>query len=70
MESCRLPNPARFCHDGRMAEFLNHNATAVFSLIGVLAGGILSFLASWLLRRRDLQMKIWERFLDRRISAH
>ncbi len=53
-----------------MPEFWNRNASAVFGLIGVCAGGILSFVANWLMRKRDLQMKIWERFLDRRISAH
>lgn len=58
----------------RMAEFLAHNVNAVFGLIGVLVGvlvsGAIQFLTSWALRNRDLHLKIWERFLDRRISAH
>ena len=53
-----------------MADFLLHNATAVFSLIGVFAGGFLSSISSWLLRRRDLTLKVWEKLLDRRITAH
>jgi hypothetical protein len=53
-----------------MAEFLNRNATAVFGLIGVLAGVFLTFLSSVLLREKDLRMRIWEGLLDRRISAH
>jgi hypothetical protein len=60
-----------------MADFFAHNPTlapAIAALIGVLVGGLLSgvftFLNAWVMRSRDLNLKLWERFLDRRITAH
>lgn len=57
-----------------MAEFLVHNAAAVLALFGVLLGGILtglwSFASGWIMRNRDLDLKIWEKLLDRRLAAH
>ena len=57
-----------------MAEFFTHNAAAVLALLGVLVGSIvtgqLSFATGWIMRKRDLDLKIWEKFLDRRIAAH
>jgi hypothetical protein len=57
-----------------MAEFFAHNAPAVLALLGVLVGsictGYLSFTTAWIMRRRDLDLKMWEKFLERRIAAH
>jgi hypothetical protein len=60
-----------------MADFFTHNSTlgaAIIALAGVLVGGLLSavftFLNAWVMRTRDLDLKLWERFLDRRITAH
>jgi hypothetical protein len=57
-----------------MVEFFTHNAAAVLALLGVLVGAIvtggLTFAAGWIMRKRDLDLKIWEKFLDRRIAAH
>lgn len=60
-----------------MADFFAHNPTlapAIAALVGVLVGGLLSgvftFLNAWVMRNRDLNLKLWERFLDRRITAH
>jgi hypothetical protein len=30
----------------------------------------LALLNAWIMRNRDLNLKLWERFLDRRITAH
>ncbi len=53
-----------------MAQFLAEHASAIFALMGTLVGGMVSYVGSWFLRRRDLDLRLWERFLDRRISAH
>jgi len=53
-----------------MADFFVHNTAAILALVGVLVGAGLTFLSSWVMRNRDLELKIWEKFLDRRIDAH
>jgi hypothetical protein len=57
-----------------MAELFTHNAAAVLALLGVLVGvivtGGLTFANGWIMRKRDLDLKIWEKLLDRRIAAH
>jgi hypothetical protein len=39
------------------------------ALGAILTGGF-ALLNSWVMRNRDLNLKLWERFLDRRITAH
>ena len=55
-----------------MAELLKNGA--VIALIGVFIGAVLtgafSLLNAWVTRNRDFNLKLWERFLDRRITAH
>ena len=51
-------------------EFLRQNASAVFAVAGVLLGGVLTFAANWRLRKRDYDLRAWERLLDRRVAAH
>jgi hypothetical protein len=51
-------------------EFISNNAAAVVGLAGALVGAILTYFTQWLLRRRDLDLRLWEKFLERRISAH
>jgi hypothetical protein len=53
-----------------LAQFLEQHASAVFGLVGAMGGGFLSFFASWLLRRRDCDLQLWGKLLDRRIEAH
>ncbi len=50
--------------------FLNANASAVFGLLGALGGGILSFIASLLLKRRDFSLLLRSKIVDRQIAAH
>lgn len=53
-----------------LQHFFATNASAVFGLVGALIGGVLSFLATWFLKKRDFDLKMWEKLFDRRISAH
>jgi hypothetical protein len=52
------------------SQFFQQNASAVFALLGAAGGGFLSFLGTWLLRKREYDLHLWEKLLDRRISAH
>jgi len=42
----------------------------VGALGGALVGGALSLLGVWFAPKRALRLKIWEKFIDRRITAH
>ncbi|HXM20592.1 MAG TPA: hypothetical protein VN948_04905 [Terriglobales bacterium] len=53
-----------------LGEFLEQHASAVFGLVGALGGGLLSFFASWLMRKRDYDLQLWGKLLERRIEAH
>lgn len=53
-----------------MADFITDNASAIFALIGIALGAMLTFIGSWLLRRRELSLRLWEKLVDRRIEAH
>lgn len=51
-------------------KFLDANASAIFGLLGALGGGILSYIATSLQKRRDFKLQMWGKLFDRRISAH
>lgn len=51
-------------------QFLNANASAVFGLLGALGGGVLSFIASLLLKRREFSLQLRSKIVDRQIAAH
>ena len=51
-------------------EFIKSNASAVFGLLGALGGGLVSFLASWLLKKREYSLRLWDKLLEKRIKAH
>lgn len=53
-----------------LQHFLSTNASAIFGLIGALGGGILSFIATVIIKKRDFNLQIWGKLFDRRISAH
>lgn len=50
--------------------FLSTNSSAVFGLIGAIGGAVLSFFASFLLKKRDFNLQMWGKLFDRRIAAH
>lgn len=43
---------------------------AVFGLAGVAVGGALTYATGWKLRKRDYDLRMWDRLADRRIAAH
>lgn len=43
---------------------------AVFALIGVLLGALMTFFANLILKRNELKLKLREKVLDKRIQAH
>ena len=51
-------------------EFIDNNASAIFGLLGALGGGLVSFLALWLLKKREYNLRLWDKLLERRIKAH
>lgn len=51
-------------------EFINKNTSAIFGLLGVLGGGIFTFLTSWLIKKREYNLHLWDKLLERRIKAH
>lgn len=53
-----------------MPEFFADNASAIFALAGALGGGVLSFVAAWTLKKRDLQLRLFEKVTDRRLASH
>jgi len=50
--------------------FLSDNASAIFGVAGVLLGGVLTYAAGWRLRKRDYDLRMWDRLMERRIAAH
>jgi hypothetical protein len=52
------------------ARFVETNASAIFALIGALGGGILSFFGAMHLKRREFDLSVSGKILDRRIDAH
>ncbi len=51
-------------------QFLTANASAIFGLLGAIGGGGLSFLASLVLKRLELNHQIRAKLVDRQIAAH
>lgn len=51
-------------------DLLENNVSAVFALAGTVIGVGLTFLTTWLLKRRDLQLRLLEKVLERRVDAH
>jgi len=53
-----------------IVEFLQANSGALFALVGVLIGGLISYLTNLSLSKRDLKLRLREKILDKRIQAH
>ncbi len=51
-------------------DFFDKNASAVFGVGGALGGALLSYVAAFMLRKRDYRLRVWEKLFDRRIAAH
>lgn len=46
------------------------NVPALFALAGVIVGAVFAFLGTWLLKRRELELRLREKVLDKRVHAH
>lgn len=53
-----------------LQQFITENASAIFALLGALGGGLLSFIGSFLLKKRDFNLRLWDKLIERRIKAH
>jgi hypothetical protein len=53
-----------------LIEFINKNASAIFGLIGALGGGAITFLTTWFIKKREYDLRLWDKLLERRIKAH
>lgn len=53
-----------------MKDFLQQNASALFGILGALGAVVLTFVTQWLLRKRDYDLRLWDKLLERRIAAH
>lgn len=51
-------------------QFITANESAIFALLGALGGGFLSFLGAMLLKRKEFNLAISGKLIERRISAH
>jgi len=49
---------------------LRDNISAVFTLLGVVVGSLLSFLSTSALRMREARLRVTEKIIDQRIQAH
>lgn len=41
-----------------------------FAVYGVLGGVLLTLLGSWLLKRHEYKLRLWDKLIDRKINAH
>jgi hypothetical protein len=51
-------------------ELLKQNLSVVFALLGVMIGALFSFVTMWITKNREIQLRLLEKVLDRRIDAH
>lgn len=50
--------------------FLSDNSNGVFALAGALSTGLITLGTTWIQRRQDHSLKLWEKIAERRIQAH
>lgn len=53
-----------------MEQIIKDNASAIFALLGTLAGATLTFVGTWILQSQEARNRLLEKVLDRRIQAH
>lgn len=74
VRKCKAMNvllwPVVVLQGGGVEEFITKNASAIFGLTGAFLGGLVSFIASWMIKNREYSLHIWQILLERRIRAH
>lgn len=53
-----------------MNQLIRDNASALIGVSGVAIGAVVQYLAGWALRKRDYDLRLWDKLIDRRIDAH
>lgn len=53
-----------------MSAFLEANASLLVALASALGGALISLVVGWLLRKRDYDLRLWDKLVERRIEAH
>ena len=53
-----------------MEEFLSDNATALFALVGVLAGSLATGLLNRSIKKQEAKLRLTEKLLDKKLEAH
>ena len=53
-----------------MEQLILNNASAIFAILGTLAGAALTFFGTWILQNQEVKNRLLEKVLDRRIQAH
>ncbi len=53
-----------------MNQLIRDNANALIGVSGVAIGAVVQYLAGWALRKRDYDLRLWDKLIDRRIDAH
>lgn len=53
-----------------MEQIIKDNASAIFALLGTLAGATLTFVGTWILQSQEARNRLLEKVLDKRIQAH
>lgn len=53
-----------------MDDFVLAHAKILIAVGGAIGGALISLVVGWILRKRDYDLRLWERLLDRRLKAH
>jgi len=53
-----------------MEQTILTNPSAIFAILGTLAGAALTFFGTWILQNQEVKNRLLEKVLDRRIQAH
>lgn len=53
-----------------MNQLIRDNASTLIGVSGVAIGAVVQYLAGWALRKRDYDLRLWEKLIDRSIDAH
>jgi len=48
-----------------LEEFISKNASAIFGLLGALGGGSITFFTTWLIKKREYDLRLWDKLLER-----
>jgi hypothetical protein len=53
-----------------MNQIIRDNTSALIGVCGIFIGAVVTFIASWALTKRDYDLRLWDKLIDRRIDAH